>query len=233
MNPNDNQSVFQPTPAPVDNGQSGFNPNVASTPKRAGSKKPLIIGILGVAVLAAAGVGIFFLFKNKSVPAIDFEEENKISINSVRAAEVNPMNYELSEHDNDEAEEKAGEFLDSPDMDIDALLKYFKDKIQGELDKNNTDEPLKLLWKERDVLQKRGFNEQILQVLLDMDTSKLVTFQKIFLYRAIVTASAILGNEETMNEYTARVYALDPSLIEEDANDDSPSTEEDSTGDNG
>lgn len=214
MNPSNNQPAIQPTPGPVGNGQSvsqfGAQDIKPIQPKvKKSNGKALIIGGIGVVAIAALAVGLFFVFRNKNDNNIDLEEDNKITLYSERAAKVNPMNYELSEQDNDEANMKASQYLDAQDMDTDALLKYFKDKIDAELKKNNTDEALKLLWKEQDLLQARGFNDLVLKILLEMDTSKLVNFQKIFLYRAIVTASVMADDSETQQKYEALVNELD------------------------
>ena len=217
MDPNNSQPVNQPAPGPVGNGQqfsqAPVQPVAASQfgQKKKSNKKPLIFGLIGLAVVAAVAVAVVFIIKNNSVPPINFEEDNKLTIYSERASKVDPTNYELSEQDNDEAEEKAEQLLDAVEMDTDELLSYFKKKIQGELDKNNTDGALKLLWKERDILQERGFNDMVQKVLLEMDTSKLVNFQKIYLYRAIVTASVMVGDQDTMSKYSALVNELDPS----------------------
>ncbi len=233
MDPNNNQPVNQPAPGPVGNGQSvQFNNGVHVGAKVAKSNKKtgLIFGIAGAAVLVIAGVVVFLVLKNKNDNTIDFEEGNKVSLYSERAAKVNPMNYELSEKDNDEAEQKALDLLDASEMDTDALLKYFKDKIKAELDKNNTDEALKFLWKEQDILQERGMNDLVLKVLLEMDDSKLVKFQKIFLYRAIVTAAVMNDDAETLAKYEALVMELDPPTDYIYPTDDSSAEETEESG---
>ncbi len=228
MDPNNNQPVNQPAPSQVGNGQSVINVHAPKPVSAKKNNKVLIFVIAGVVVVAAVAVALFFVFKNKNDNAIDFEKDNQISLYSERAAKVNPMNYELSEKDNDEAEQKALELLDAQEMDTDALLKYFKDKIKTELDKNNTDEALKILWKEQDILQERGMNDLVLKVLLEMDDSKLVKFQKIFLYRAIVTAAVMNDDEQTLAKYEELVKELDPPTDYVVAPDDEPSDTEDS-----
>lgn len=217
MNPNNMQ------PGQVNNGQpvqAAQTPNVApqgavspnpvkTAPKK--NSKTLIFGGIGLVAVVAIAVAVVFILKNKSdAPAINFEEDNKIGMNTIRAAEVDPTNYELKEQDEDETAEKADQYLDSIEMGVDAFLDYYKKKIDAQLAKNNTDEALKLLWREQDQLQHRGFNELSQKILLEMDTSKLVNFQKIYLYRAIVTASALVGDQDTLNKYSAMVDELDP-----------------------
>ena len=219
MNPNNTQpgqvNGGQPAHAPQAvtpiNSVSHNTPKTVAPKKKDSKNKGLILGVVGILVVAGAiTAAVILLNKNSDTKTINYDEENKIGLNTIRASEVDPTNYELSEQDKDATENAASDYLDALEMDVDAFLAYFKEKINAQLDKNNTDEALRLLWREQDLLQDRGFNELVQKILLEMDTSKLVNFQKVYLYRAIVTASAMVGDQETLDKYAAMVDELDP-----------------------
>ncbi len=223
MDPNNNKQANQPTPGPVGNGQSANNqpkpvinvrPIVDNKPAKK-SRKTLAILIVSVVVLGLVAAIVLLVLNNKQndTSGINFEEDNKLDMYSLRAAEVDPTTYDLDEEIIEETDNKAYELLDAEEANPEALRKYFKDAINAELKKNNTDEALKLLWREQDILMRRGFSEDALKALLEMDESKLVKFQKIYLYRAIVTASVMVGDQENLDKYSALVRELDPPVV--------------------
>lgn len=173
-------------------------------------KFPFLLVVIVIVIIAAAAAVAIWLLNRENIPPIDFEKDNKISLYSVRAANIDPTEYTLGDELNTETEEKAKEYLDIEEENIDAFMGYFNDKIKAALSKNETDLACKLLWRESDLLSNRGFYEVSLRALLNMNTSKLVRFQKVYLYRSIVSAAAVVDDQTTVDKYSALVTELDP-----------------------
>lgn len=216
MNSNNTQ------PGVNDNGQSFSGEGNAQKPfqptkvieKGPKGKKTLIITlilVLGIGGIAAASAILLMNKKSDdSIAEINYEEDNKLTMDSLRAVEADPTSYTLDDALLEETEDKAAEYLDAEEMNTDALMDYFDGKIKSALAKNKTDDALKILWREQDIFLQRGFEELALQALLNMDESKLVKFQKIYLYRAIVSMADRLGDTELEEKYAALVFELDP-----------------------
>lgn len=221
MDPNNTQPVSdksgQPNPGVVvqENAQPVKIDN--QKPKKNNAKVLIIslIVLLGVGGIAVAA--ILILNNNKkdddAIAYIDYEKEDKIGMDDLRAINTSPTNYTVDPEVLEKTNDKAAEYLDVEDLDTDALREYFKKEINAELKKNKTDDALKLLWREEDVLRERGFDELALQVLLEMDQTKLVKFQKIHLYREIVSMAVLNGNSEIEEQYSKLVLELDPPEV--------------------
>ena len=132
------------------------------------------------------------------------KETNNLSIEE-RIARTNPTDYELS----DDIDASLREYLLEHSERPDEVLDFFRGVVEKEFNNNNTDEGCRILWREHDILIENNLGEMALEVLLQVDDSKLENYQKDYLYRAIVTASVNVGNIEKEAEYTQKVLDLE------------------------
>ena len=174
-------------------------------------KKPdtLKVVIIAVAAVVVVGVGVFLVLRASN----GAQNNDEISVNSETAAKIDPTNYEIDEATKEDLNKQAMELLNSEEG-VAAVYKFFDDKINGYLFMNDTSNACVMLWVEYDFLEMYASVEDALGALLRFDDSKLVKYQKIFLYRHIVSASVAACDSETEMEYTALVQELDTVDVE-------------------
>ena len=172
-------------------------------------KNKLNIVLIGIiAVVAIAVIMMLIMFMTNRQP------EAEIDIRSDEAAEIDPTNYNISEDDKNSLKNKFDELLgDTENPNAGAVYEYFSNEINSSLNKGDTKRACTLLWVEHDAFMEKGMHNEALEALLRMDDSKLEKYQKIYLYRAIVTASVITEKKDIEDKYTALVQELDPPAV--------------------
>ena len=171
------------------------------------NRQIILIASEVIALLIVVGLLIFLIVRNN-----ENSRSDDISINSEIVAKIDPTNYEIDEDEKNDLNEEASKLLASEEG-IEAVYKYFDSKINGRLGSGDTDGACVILWTEYDFLIINASIEDALAALLRFDDSKLVKYQKIYLYRHIVSASVMAGDVETENKYTALVQELDTENV--------------------
>lgn len=177
-----------------------------------------VLCVVVIAVITVVLIRVININNNKA-------RLDNVSINSEEAGNVDPTNYELDEKEN--LQNKFSElFGDGNQENINKIYEHFTGLIDGALRSGDSEYACKILWVEHDSFMERGMPAEALESLLRMNDAELANYQKIYLYRAIVTASVHSGNKAVEDEYTAKVQELDPPSRYEAAEGQSETTEQ-------